>query len=350
MADWQRMVNGDPLSWLVELDPSNPGIRWFALCDLLDRPAGDPQVIEAHQAVMLSGPVPAILAAQSPDGYWVSPGPGYYPKYRSTVWQVMFLAQLGADGTDPRVQAACEYVLDHTRSAYGGFSADGRPSGLIQCLQGSLAAALLDLGCWGDKRLDQALDWLSRSITGEGIAPARDQHAAVRYYRSGNSGPGFACSANNHEACAWGAVKAMLALSKVPAASHTSAVQAAIRSGMDFLLGTDPARADYPHPFSPKPSGSWFKFGHPIGYVTDLLQNLEALTALGCGGDRRLAAAVELLRGKQDGQGRWKMEYTYNGKTWADVEEKGRPSKWITVRALRVLKRVAEGRQGGTRG
>ncbi|HLE74331.1 MAG TPA: hypothetical protein VI688_08805, partial [Anaerolineales bacterium] len=74
----------------------------------------------------------------------------------------------------------------------------------------------------------------------------------------------------------------------------------------------------------------------------DVLQNLEVLTALGHGGDPRLAPAIDLLLSKQDAQGRWKMEYTYNGKTWVDLEEKGKPSKWVTLRALRVLKRVAQ--------
>jgi len=113
--------------------------------------------------------------------------------------------------------------------------------------------------------------------------------------------------------------------------------------GVDFLLGSDPAVADYPMGYSSKPSRSWFRFGYPIGYVTDVLQNLEVLTALGFGRDRRLKPAIELLLDKQDANGRWKMEYTYNGKTWVDIEQKGHPSKWVTLRALRVLKRVATG-------
>lgn len=48
--------------------------------------------------------------------------------------------------------------------------------------------------------------------------------------------------------------------------------------------------------------------------------------------------ALDLVLSKQDKQGRWKLGYTYNGKTWAAVEEKGKPSKWVTLRALRVLK------------
>ena len=52
----------------------------------------------------------------------------------------------------------------------------------------------------------------------------------------------------------------------------------------------------------------------------------------------RLARALELVKGKQGDGGRWKLEHTYNGKTWVDIEAKGAPSKWVTLRALRVLK------------
>jgi len=62
---------------------------------------------------MRSGPVPVILAAQEPEGYWDKPGAGYGPKYRGTQWAVVFMAQLGADGTDPSVRAGCEYVQHH---------------------------------------------------------------------------------------------------------------------------------------------------------------------------------------------------------------------------------------------
>jgi hypothetical protein len=325
------------MDWLLEDDARNPGPRYYALRELLDKPEDDPEVTAAQAAVMESGPVPAILEAQDPAGFWVEPGPGYYPKYRGTVWQIIFLAQLGAGGRDPRVRAGSDYVLEHSRSKHGGFSMNGAPSGMIHCLQGNLGASLIDLGRLGDERLDEALEWLARSITGRDIAPATERKAPVRYLRSGNSGPGFPCSANNHLPCAWGAVKAMLALSKVPETSRSPAVQEAIEVGAAFLLSRDPAAADYPMGYSKKPNRSWFKFGYPVGYVTDVLQNLELLTALGYGGDPRLEAGLALLRSKQDERGHWPMEYTYNGKTWIDVEEKGKPSKWVTLRALRVL-------------
>jgi len=332
---WQKS-----LDWLLEMDPDNPGVRYFALAELLGHPQSDPELITAQQDVMVNGPVPIILANQEPEGYWVKPGPGYLPKYRSIAWQIIFLAQLGADGGHPQVRAGCTYLLDHAISQYGAFSMNGSKSGHIHCLEGNLAAAMIDLGWLGDERLDSALDWLARSITGEGIAPATDKKADVRYLRSGNSAPGFACSANNHLPCAWGAVKAMLALSKVPETARTPAMNAAIETGGDFLLSTDPATAEYPMGYSEKPNRSWFHFGYPIAYVTDVLQNLEVLTTLGYGRNPRLANALDLLLSKSDDQGRWKMEYSYNGKTWVNIEEKGQPSKWVTLRALRVLKAV----------
>ncbi len=338
--DWLQKLNDDPLPWLLEPDPENPGVRYFALRELVERPSTHHALAAAQKTVMESGPIPIILDNQEPDGFWVKPGPGYLPKYRSTIWQIIFLAQLGADGDDPRVRAGCEYVLDHTRAPDGGFSMNGNRSGLIHCLQGNLGAALIDLGWLGDARLESALDWLARSITGEGIAPSEEKSAPVRYLRSGNSGPGFLCSANDHLPCAWGAVKAMLALCKVPPEKRTPTMQAAIQVGADFLLGCDPAVADYPMGYSGKPSLSWFRFGYPVAYVTDVLQNLEVLTALGYGQDARLEPALELLLSMQDENGRFHMKYSYNGKTWADIEAKHQPSKWVTLRALRVLKRA----------
>lgn len=335
---WLRRLNDNPMPWLLEPDQENPGVRYFALTDLLDRTLDDPEVTAAKRDVMTSGQVPAILDAQYPQGYWVKPGPGYSPKYRSTVWQAIFLAQLGADGSDPRVRTGCEHIFDHTLTEHGGFSMTAKPSGLIHCLQGNLGAAMIDLGWLGDERLDKALDWLARSITGEGLASAQDRQAPVRYLRSGNSAPGFACSANGHLPCAWGAIKAMLALSKVPDAARTETMHEAIQVGIEFLMGRDPAVADYPMGDRTKPNRSWFKFGFPVFYITDVLQNLEVLTALGFGTDPRLVPAVNLVLSKQDALGRWKMEYTYNGKTWVDVEQKGQISKWVTLRALRVLK------------
>jgi len=326
------------LDWLLEKD--SPGIRYLALRDLVGCPPDDLELATARREAHTQGPIAAILAEMAVDGYWVNPGPGYNPKYRSTVWAMIMLAQLGAVAMlDERIGRACAYLLDQALTAGGHFTASGAPSGTADCLQGNLCAALIDLG-YDDPRLEKAFEWLARSVTGEGVAPTKNRQAAVRYY-AGKCGPRFACGSNNKLPCAWGAVKVMLAFSKWPEERRTPLIQRAIQAGADFLLDTDPALANYPTGFSDKPSGNWWKFGFPVFYVTDLLQNVEALVGLGYGNDPRLTLALQMIRDKQDPRGRWVLEYDYTGKTWVDFGAKKQPNKWVTWRALRVL-RAAE--------
>lgn len=335
---WQDQLNGDALTWLLETD--TPGVRYLALRDLLDYPLNDAELCAACEAAHTKGPIASILAEMNDDGYWAEPGPGYNPKYRATVWSIIMLAQLGASAVqDARIAASCAYLLDHALAPGGQFTTSGAPSGTADCLQGNLCAALLDLG-YDDPRLETAFEWMARTVTGEGVAPAEDRQAAVRYY-AGKCGPRFACGSNNKLPCAWGAVKVMLAFGKLPANRRTPLIERAIQQGVDFLFSTDPALADYPAGYSDKPSGNWWKFGFPVFYVTDLLQNVEALLQLGYGGDPRLINALTLIREKQDAQGWWSLEYDYTGKTWVDFGAKKQPNKWVTLRALRVLKAVA---------
>jgi hypothetical protein len=234
------------------------------------------------------------------------------------------------------VGAACSYFLDHNFSRAGQFSSTAAPSGTIDCLQGNMCWALLALGCH-DPRLEQAFDWLARTVTGEGISPLEDKQALTRYYAY-KCGPGFACGANNSQPCAWGGAKVMLALGKLPVARRTRLVERAIERGAAFFLGVDPATAAYPNGWSDKPNGAWWKFGFPVFYITDILQIAEALAALGYGRDPRLTNTVQLIRAKQDATGGWLQEYSYGDKTWVDFGAKRQPSKWVTIRALRVLK------------
>ena len=116
----------------------------------------------------------------------------------------------------------------------------------------------------------------------------------------------------------------------------------AIEASVGFLLSRDPAVADYPMGFgNTRPSGSWFRLGFPSGYVADVLQVLEALVEAGSGADPRLAHAVDWLLAQQDEQGRWANRYAYAGKMWVDIDAPGAPSRWVTLRACRVLRAVA---------
>jgi hypothetical protein len=334
---WRNLLNRNSETWL--LDGCGPGVCYLALRDLVDLPEQDSKLQEAKASAHSLGPISVILSEMNPAGYWVKPGPGYLPKYRSTVWAIILLAQLGACvDQDERIALACVYILDHTLSTGGKFSINGAPSGTVDCLQGNLCWALLELGCT-DPRLELAVEWMARTVTGEGLAPNTDRYASMRYY-AGKCGPGFACGANNTLPCAWGAVKVMLAFSRLPAEWRTSLVEQAIQQGIDFLFSIDPATATYPSGYSENPSRNWWKFGFPVFYVTDLLQLVEAAARLGYGQDPRLANTVSLILEKQDPQGRWPLDYSYVGKTWSDFGPPKQPNPWVTLRALRALKIV----------
>lgn len=322
------------LGWL--LAPDAPAVRHLALRDLLKRPAADPELAAARRAAHADGPIATILGQMNPAGYWLEPGPGYNPKYRSTVWSIVMLAQLGASSAeDERIARACDYLLAHALTPGGQFTASGAPSGTADCLQGNLCWALLALGC-DPTRLEPAVTWMARSVTGEGVALRTEKDAPVRYY-AGKCGPGFACGSNNGLPCAWGAIKVLLAFGAWPVERRSPLIERAIARGVEFLLGVDPATAAYPCGYSDRPSRNWWKFGFPVFYVTDVLQIVEALAALGHGADPRLAGALALVRQKGERDARWLLEYDYSGKTWVDVGLKGEPNKWVTLRALRAL-------------
>jgi len=337
--DWQSQLKGNPLPWLLE--PGSPGPRYLALRDLVGLQADDPELLTAQTAAHTQGPIAIILDNMHPKGYWSKPGPGYNPKYFSAVWSLTTLAQLGTSASlDIRISRACAYILEKSLTAHGQFGYNGTPSGTIDCLQGNLCAALMALGC-DDSHLKLAYEWMARTVTGAGLAPATETNAPLRYYAY-KCGPLFACGANKKLSCAWGAAKVMLAFSLWPKEQRTPLIEEAIRQGVDFLLSTDPARADYPCGNTPKPSRNWWLFGFPVFYITDILQIVEALVGLGYGRDPRLANALQLIREKQDDKGRWALEYDYPGKTWVDYGPKNEPNKWVTLRALKALKGVEQ--------
>jgi hypothetical protein len=344
----------DPLPWLLEDDPANPGVRYFALRDLLGRPEDDPEVQQARRAVMSQGPVPQILAHQNPDGSWTPRGGGY----QGTGFQLELLAELGAgpasalaqtartdalaqtartnaggwrDPVEEGVRRAGQHVLEHTLAVNQAFSyvTPPVPSKTVHCHNAMQARALLRLGFGGDFRLQAAIEWQARMVTGD-LLPGQ------RYYKSATAGPNFACALNQGQPCAWGATKALRAFLAVPAAQRSPAVQAALQAGAEFLLSYDLAQANYP--YTGKVSNHWFNLAFPLSYWSDMLETAGVLVEAGYQDDPRLKGALDWLRQKQDLQGRWRLEDSLNGKMWVDIEVRGRPSKWVTLRALRLFK------------
>jgi len=322
---WRDHLRGDPLPWLLERD--TPAVRHLALRWLLDEPEDAPIVRRARVAAMRSDPIAATLAAQHPDGYWARPGAGYAPKYTGTVWSLMFLDQLGSDPRDRRIQRACSYVLEHTQAPNGGFGMSGTDSSALHCLNGNLLHALIAFGWLDDDRVRSAIDWEASRITGEGVE---------RWHPWATSGPGFGCGINGQLPCAWGAIKALRALAAIPPRRRTRLTRRALDQGAVFLLSRDPSLADYPT--DRRVSPNWFKLGFPSGYTADFLETLEVLAALGHARDPRLENAIALLLSRQDGEGRWRNERAYAQTTWVPFERTRSPSKWVTLRACRLLR------------
>ncbi len=330
-------INADSINWLLESD--NPGVRYLAMRDFSGLTASDPVLETAAVTAHREGPIGMILSKMQPEGFWVREGRGYGPKYKSTVWALILLAQLGAHiRYDARIQTGINYLIDHTLTSYGQFSYNKTPSGTFDCLQGNLCWAVSVLG-YEDERMKTVYEWMARTVTGEGIADQKEKGNPIRYY-SYKCGPLFACGANNREACAWGAVKIMNAFSILPTASRTPIIRKAILQGVEFLLSVDPVTAVYPTGALNPPNRSWWKLGFPVFYITDILQIAEVLAELGCIKDHRLQNTLEWISSKQDENGRWNLEYDYSGKTWGSYGQKKQPNPWVTMRALRVLKQL----------
>jgi len=158
MVKWKARLKGDPTGWLLEEE--NPSVRYFTLLDLLDRPPQSAEVKQARLKIGQIGAVPAILSRQLPGGFWGIPENFYeHSKYKGTVWQLIVLADLGADGEDERVLRACEFVLNHSQDREsGGFATQSSPQGggdhnlVIPCLSGNMVFSLIRLGYLNDPR------------------------------------------------------------------------------------------------------------------------------------------------------------------------------------------------------
>jgi hypothetical protein len=345
--DWKKGLKADPTDWLLEVD--DPGVRFLALRDILD--ADEKEVKAARARAHREGPIATILENMNPEGYWVIPGPGYRPKCRSGVWSVISLAELGGSvEEDKRIGVACAYLLDHALAKGGQFFANNHPTGTASCLQGNMLTSLMDLG-FKDSRLDIAYEWMARTVTREGLphelnsdgfAPAEGVPGPFRYMNR-FIGPIFACRTNKHLSCAWAGVKVMMAFSRLPVVRRTELIKRAILSGIDFFLSVDPSTAGFPGHKSGIPDPRWWQFRFPSFWGADILQIAEALTTLGYGADPRLANTMDLIRGKQDENGRWPLEFVDNThKMWVKYGSKDKPNKWVTLRAMRVLKRASE--------
>lgn len=331
MDCWKSVLKSDPIDWLLE--KGNPSVRYFALTDLLDKPYSDNAVKAAKQYIMEIGAVPKILSKQNEKGYWMGPDRFYSSKYKGAVWQLIILAELGADEKDQRVRKACEFILEYSQDRQsGGFSiwhskkkGGGRHSGVIPCLTGNMVWSLIRLGYLGDPRVDRGINWITAYQRFDDGISTRPR--GWPYER--------ATSCFGKHSCHMGVVKALKALAEIPVGKRSKNVEITIGKAVDYLLKHHVFKRS--HNLSRVSKPGWLRLGFPLMYQDDVLEILGILTKLGCK-DNRMQEAVDLVVSKQTDDGRWILENTFNSRFHTSIETKGKPSKWITLNALKMLK------------
>ena len=314
------------LDWLLE--PSQPAARYRTLLDLLDYSTDSREVQHAHASIPKIGWAHDILQAQKPGGNWESRRNLYLPKYSATIWRLIVLADLGLTKRDPRVRKPCEMFLNEYHRDDGGFDIpDSKWSRSELCITGNLARSLVLCGYGDDSRVRSAFDWLVRNQMENG-----GWHCM--YERAFGRGT-LDC---------WEGLSAFAVL---PEQKRTRAIKRSIERGAEFYLRHELFKQG--RPYLP-----WLRFHYPVHYYYDVLVGLDVLTSLGYADDKRLERALNVLAKKRLSDGSWALDAVHpdigigagyrfrNRPKRFALEKEGGPSKWITLSALRILKRVAE--------
>lgn len=334
MKKVEEITNHDTLEWLLETD--NPSIRYFTLTKLLNKFEGDSEVIDAKSNIMNTGVVSLILGQQNCNGYWGDPQRFYTDKYSGSVWQLLILAELGATIDNPQIAKACEFILDSSqdRESHGfsmnksGKSGGGRHSEVIPCLTGNLVYSFIKLGLMEDVRVQKGIEWICKyQRCDDGILDGPTEWPYDRYETCWGK-----------HSCHMGIVKSLKALSVIPREKKNDRIEEKTNDLAEYLLGHHIHKKSHDLDKVSKPG--WLKLGFPLMYQTDILEIIGILTDLGYK-DPRMGEAIDIIRNKQNRDGRWVLENTFNSKMIEDIEVKGLNSKWITLKALCILMKVS---------
>jgi hypothetical protein len=262
--------------------------------------------------------VKPILAAQHPAGYWNRPGVGLLPFYRGTVWALFLLSELGLSPEHQVAQIGCQHLLSTAFQQTGEiipFRLFGR--GVLVpfprlCLSALVLLPLLRFGFGLAPIVQQGLIRLAEDVLATGCR----------------------CLGRRNQPCGWAAVKALKVFAEAPERGGT--ISQATNLLADLLLGTPYWEASHFAARDP----DWARFAFPLFHQTDLLELAEAAVALGQVHHPDLAEIVALVEGKQAGDGQWRIDRSLAKDGWARLEEAGQPGKWVTLRALKVIKAV----------
>jgi len=343
-----KLASDETIDWL--LGEGNPPVRYLTLVHLLERDPESPEVRDANSRLMEYEVTREILA-HGPE-FWHPDGNTFaksYQKYHGRFWQMIFLGQFLADGHDPQIAPGVESILVDRKFV------DKRGA---QCLTANILCSAMRLGFAEHPIVAEEVEALAQRVVQDG---------------------GVSCEAMGYsllEHCYMCIPKLIFCFAEIPEAERSKSVAAAIellaerlienhvhvyvsshRKAWQKVLAETPKKEDLPKGETVKAwiadrkqrfleengygtrelKAGWLRFGFPLNYNSDVLEALLSLAQIHTPMNSALEEPLRIVLGKRSEQGTWNLENTLNGKMWADVEKKGRPSKWLTLAALRVL-------------
>jgi squalene cyclase len=352
--EWMSSFDAIPIDWLLGND--NPAVKYFAMRDLLDFRRTDSELAAAKSHLINYSMTQRILSRQNPDGSWESADRPYLPKYKSSYWQIMFLAMFGLDRASHQVERGVNHILgfQHEEGGFVEFMEEGAkreyeylskrdlkhkkgyppidewiPARIremeLSCLTGNMALALIRLGYSDHRAVRDALKWLVeiQNTDGGWLCPYWGAHK------------------NDKHGCFMGTITPLDAFSEAPKKLLNAGAKRSIERGAEFLLMHRLYKADH-HNFRPIKK-QWLLLTFPE-FFYDILRGLSVVTKLGYAEDPRIDDALQVIMNKRLSTGEWPVERNYAGTMYGIIERKGKPSKWMTLEALRVLKRVIQAR------
>jgi hypothetical protein len=310
-------------AWLLDSDPS---IRWQVMRDLTGAPA---EAVAAERArIATEGAGAQLLALQHVDGRWG--GQAWNRGWNSTLHVLMLLRDLGLDPASDPARLALERVRDGvTWKGCGPTECDGNPffAGEVEpCINGQVGA----VGAYFGQDVRSIIDRLLGEQMSDGGWNCDAEKGSTR-------------SSFNTTICV---LEAMLEY-ELRIGSSPEVSQARHR-GQEYLLErrlfrrrSTGAVIDYDRKLGPTAGctdPAWTRFAFPTWWHYDVLRGLEYLRRAGVAPDERSNEAIDLVASKRDADGRWPLEVQYPGQMPIEMDDReGRPSRWNTLRALRVL-------------
>jgi hypothetical protein len=314
------------IDWLLE--PDQPAVRSAVLVDLLGRKESDAEVRSTRSRIARVGWAYDQLRRQGPKGFWEAHEPRnvkewvdflYFPVFGATNWRALVLSDLGLDSTNPRIKKIADLLFRYKlrfSSPFNFFYEE-------MCISANTARMLTRFGYADDLRVRKLYDWLIEDQRKDG---------------------GWNCSQGTPGTLdVWEPLAAFAAL---PRARRGPKMEEAISKGAEFYLERKLFQEGRAYP-------PWLRLHYPNHYYYDILVGLDVLTQLGFAGDRRLRPALKILTDQRRPDGKWVMDRLHpdiGPKTTIHppkeeikplvIERPGQPSKWITYKALRVLKLV----------